>query len=268
MYNAEMLRLQNELLEGTMPHEMNSAYTTSLGSYSACKNSKSKAEATGIIENYNAVKDCFKDNEPTYLNHADTLKKYISPAVEKVNDFFGKKLGVAPYAKNLKVKMAKLPSKYGVALKKTKDGLKLIYVPIGKIFGMYNPDTEEHFVDPIGFGEFDDPEREYWKRLGVGDRIPDALPTNGHEYIHHAQNKLGIIQKAVSKLGDKARSYIEGYASTVSDKLFGKTHVYEPEKVAFEELVGKVGEKKALTCDFDPKDFQMPAQYKAYPMAS
>jgi hypothetical protein len=264
MYNREMLNLQNELLDGTMPHQMNGAYFSGLSGCQACKNPKKKAEATGIIENYDAVKDCFKDNEPTYLNHANTIRKYFSPAAEKVNDFFGKKLGAAPYAKNLKVKVAKLPSQYKRAIKKTRDGLKQYLIPVGKIFGLYNPETEEHTVDPICISEMDDPERKYWENLGIGDRIPDGLPTNGHEYIHHAQNKFGIIKKAEDTLGSRARAYIEGYTSTLSDQLFGKTHVYEQEKEAFKQLVAKVGEKKALTCDFDYNDYVLPKG----PMAS
>lgn len=209
----------------------------------SCGLNRKIAEAQGFIGNYEKYGKCFDGIEPTYMNNPDLLGSYCKPVAKKVRDFYGEKLNVAPYQKDLKVKIGKLPTKYRVLWKINEDGIGTYIFPVGKTFGMLNPQTGEATIDPVVFPELGDPERKYLS----GIRIPTPERVIGEEILHHGQAKLGILDNYIKKFGTKAKDYIEGQASTYADQLFGKTGVYPSEKAEYVKLMDKYGEKKALT---------------------
>lgn len=214
---------------------------------SGCSLNRRIAEAQGYIENYEKYSKCFDDMEPTYLNHPEILGKYAKPIAKDMREFFGKNIGKAPYQKDLKIAITKLPTTYQVLWKMYTDGknasIKPVGIkPVGKIFGYFNPDANEIGIDPAVFPELNDPERKYLK----GMEIPDASRTLGEELFHHGQKKTGIMEAYIKKFGPDARKYIEGQAAHYSDQKYGSTKIYPEWKDDYRKLMDRYGEKKAL----------------------
>jgi hypothetical protein len=92
------------------------------------------------------------------------------------------------------VKTSYLPTIYACIVRRVGDYLQIIYKPIGKILGLYDPRRKEIYID---------------KNLSYQQRIKTIL----HEYIHVAQDYLG-------KLYTKSRRELEEEAYKVSDYLF------------------------------------------------
>ena len=207
-----------------------------------CNLNRRIAQARGYIDHYEKYGNCFDDMEPTYLNHPDILGKYAKAVSKDVRDFFGNRIGKAPYQNDLRMKITKLPSKYQVLWKMNEDGMKAYIMPVGKVFGYFNPETNEIGIDPVVFPELNDPERDYLR----GMDIPDARRTIGEEIFHHGQKKTGVMDAYIRKFGADARKYIEGQAAHYTDQMYGRTGIYPEWKDDYRKLVDHYGEKKAL----------------------
>ena len=93
----------------------------------------------------------------------------------------------------VKVKTSYLPTIYVCFIRRIGDYLQIIYKPIGRILGLYDPIRKEIYIE---------------KNLSSSQRIKTIL----HEYIHVAQDYLG-------KLYTKSRKELEEEAYKVSDYL-------------------------------------------------
>lgn len=240
----ELEMLEQELFQTTMLDADSSGHHKPV---SGCSLNRRIAEARGYIDNYEKNRNCFEGMEPVYLNHPEILSKYAKPIAKDMREFFGKKIGKAPYQKDLKMKITKLPTTYQVLWKMHTDGMNAYLKPaairpIGKIFGYFNPDANEIGIDSSVFPELNDPERKYLK----GMEIPDASRTMGEELFHHGQKKTGIMDAYIKKFGPDARKYIEGQAAHYSDERYGKTRIYPEWKDDYRKLMDKHGEKRAL----------------------
>jgi len=94
----------------------------------------------------------------------------------------------------VKVKFSSLPTIYLYIAKRVGDYLKVLYLPIGKILGLYDPLKKEIYVE---------------KNIPYSQKIKTLL----HEYVHAAQDYLG-------RLSNKSRNHIESEARLVSEYLF------------------------------------------------
>jgi len=93
----------------------------------------------------------------------------------------------------VKVKTSHLPTIYACFIRKIDDYLQIIYKPIGKILGLYNPERKEIYID---------------RSSPYKQKIKTIL----HEYIHAVQDYLG-------KFYTKSRKELEEEAYKVSDYL-------------------------------------------------
>jgi len=93
----------------------------------------------------------------------------------------------------VKLKTSYLPTIYACFIRKIGDYSQIIYRPIGKILGLYDPSKKEIYID---------------KNLSYYQKIKTLL----HEYIHAAQDYLG-------KLYIKSRRELEEKAHKISEYL-------------------------------------------------
>lgn len=166
------------------------------------------------------------------------IRKYYTKAKEKIQDYFSKKMERYPYFGDLKIGLEKLPTYIGFVKEWGKAKLK----PVGKVFGMYSPETNTILIDPVVFEELDDPERGWLEKYFD---IPSAENVIGHEMLHSDQENTGILGKLYRKYGEEARGYIEGAVSYVSDSIFGESGCYTRLKEGFSRLVDNIGLKRA-----------------------
>lgn len=131
----------------------------------------------------------------------DLLHKLFSNYEVKKEDLEKVKELVADYYKipksfldRVKVSYSNLPVIYSVYLKRFGDYIILIYKPIAKVFGLYNPSTKEISID---------------YKLSYSKKIKTLI----HEYVHAAQDYLGKIYKL-------SKEKIEEEAEKISDYLF------------------------------------------------
>jgi len=94
----------------------------------------------------------------------------------------------------VKLKFSYLPTIYTCFIRKIVDYLQIIYKPIGKILGFYDPKRKEVYVD---------------RNLSYHQKIKTLL----HEYVHAVQDYLG-------KFYTKSRREVEEEAYKVSEYLF------------------------------------------------
>lgn len=212
------------------------------------------AENYGVVPCYHKYKDVIPEEKITYLNPSDeyVLGKYLKPAMRAVREYYGKNTDVAPWPKNLKVSIEKLPSYY--ILRKEKGSKRAKLLPVGKIFGLYEPEKKVIKYDPIIFGELNDPERKYWSKLGISDKIHKPEEVVPHEYLHYGQDRLGVIQRASEKFGPNlGRIYIEGQTTALIEEIRGvPPQAYKEYRDLYKGIEAKVGKKEALLLDFNP----------------
>ena len=126
-----------------------------------------------------------------------------------------------------------------------KKGIRAKFVPVGKVFGYYDPAEDRIGIDPVVFPEANDPERETLKRYM---EIPRAERTLGEEFSHKDQKDSGAIARYEIKLGPKkAREYIEGAAASINDYIFGSTGIYSNWKAKFRSLSRNIGLRRAYS---------------------
>ncbi len=93
----------------------------------------------------------------------------------------------------VKVRFSTLPTIYVYSIRRVGNYLEVIYKPIAKILGFYNPAKKEIYIE---------------KRLSPYQKFKTLI----HEYIHAAQDYLG-------KLYTKSKEELEEEAYRLSDKL-------------------------------------------------
>jgi len=180
---------------------------------------------------------------PIFENYRDVLSKYYRSVSGKVKGYLGR-LGLRQDIDDVNVRAENLPTWYAVLFDRGKVHLR----PVGKIFGLYDPSTNTLVVDKTTVPELGDSvtsdERAMLKAYDIG--IPSVERVMGEEHIHHAQKKTGAMANYISRMGNKARDYLEGAASSVGDKLFGRTGIYQQEKEQYRQLVERLGERRAF----------------------
>ncbi len=109
-------------------------------------------------------------------------------------------------------------------------------VGVGKIFGIYNPETDEMLFDPVMVT--DDTEfANQLKKYGFDVNPPSLDEVLIEENIHRLQKKAGILDKSGRyRLG---KGLVEGHAGTVKKKLGIKATSYKGETEITEELFKK-----------------------------
>ncbi len=172
------------------------------------------------------------------LTDERVLKRYYTKSKARLYDFFVKNMDRLPYFGRLRIGLAKLPTY--IALVKEWGRVKLR--PIGKVFGLYSPETNTILIDPVVMPELDDPERA-WLRKYMD--IPSGESVLGHEMVHSDQANTGLMDRLYRKYGQQAREYVEGAASYICDAIFGKSGCYGKLKAWFGSLVEKSGLKRA-----------------------
>ncbi|MCS7093913.1 MAG: hypothetical protein RMJ18_01900 [Candidatus Aenigmarchaeota archaeon] len=94
----------------------------------------------------------------------------------------------------VKIYYNKLPEIYKVFIVKIKNLYTMLYVPVGKVLGMYLPDKKEIYLD---------------EKLSYFGKVKTLF----HEYTHAAQDYLGkLYRNSLEKIEEEARK--------VSDYLF------------------------------------------------
>ena len=166
------------------------------------------------------------------------IRKYYKRARQRIGDYFSKKMGRMPYFGDLKIGLAKLPTYFSLV----KEWGKLKMKPVGKVFGMYSPESNTVLVDPVVFKELADPERR-WLRKYMD--MPSGENVIGHEMLHCDQENTGILERLYRRYGEDARGYIEGAVSYVADSVFGESGCYTRLKEGFSRLVDRIGLKRA-----------------------
>lgn len=208
-------------------------------------------EKTGIITGYRKMKSLLQDEpleEPTYLNHPTVIGKYFRPLSRKIKRYFGESMDFAPYFKNLNISVEPLPTYARRFLEIGRGYIREHIVPVGKIFGMYKPETDEVKIDPIVLPEINDPKTSAWrnflKRYGISN---DGESVLAHEMMHYVQKVTGTLDRYTEKAGSYARAYIEGAATDMSEDMLGKRQgVYSRETGLFRKLRRDYGRKKAF----------------------
>lgn len=128
-----------------------------------------------------------------YSTRVDTderLLEIIEDSKTKVSKYFG----IPKYLLDLKYKIARLPEIYEVGIKRIGNYVLGHFRKIGKVLGIFNPFTDEVYIDPINL------ENERYLRRTIT-----------HELIHKAQKILG-------KFG-YSRYFLEREADLITEKL-------------------------------------------------
>lgn len=170
------------------------------------------------------------------------LRKYITEASENIGNYFKNLMGVVPSFKDVTFNVRHLPTKFMEVYKVYENGyIEKSSVPVGKIFGTYNPETNEIEIDP---SLVDSKLKKYYEDFGFDVPSPERVVTE--EMVHHVQNKTGSLARAIRKYGEKARDYIEGSASTIADRIAGETRIYPHEKEFYRKIEKAIGEGSAF----------------------
>lgn len=118
------------------------------------------------------------------------LFEIIKDAKEKVSEYFG----LPSYLLNLKYRIASLPEIYEVRIKRAGNYVLKYFRRIGKVLGIFNPATDEVYIDPINLEN-----ERYLRRTII------------HELVHKVQKVLGKI--------NCNRHLLESEANWITDKL-------------------------------------------------
>ena len=94
----------------------------------------------------------------------------------------------------VKISYSNLPTFYACVIRKIGDYVQVLYRPIAKILGVYNPKTKEVYID---------------KKIPYNLKVKTLI----HEYVHAIQDYLG-------KLYTNSKRELEKEAHKVSDYLF------------------------------------------------
>lgn len=121
----------------------------------------------------------------------DRLPEIIEDAKERVSKYFG----IPKYLLDLKYKIARLPSIYEVGIKRSGNYVLRYFRRVGKVLGIFDPFTDEVYIDPINLRN-----KSYLRRTLI------------HELVHKAQKVLG-------KIGYYNPYLLEREAYSIADKL-------------------------------------------------
>lgn len=119
------------------------------------------------------------------------VKEILEEARTKVANYFG----IPKYLLNSRYKIARLPEIYETGIRRIGDYLVGYIRNAGKILGMFDPDTDITYIDPINLHDR--------KRL---------RETIFHEVVHSAQKVLGKIYRL-------PRYFLEREAYSVTEIL-------------------------------------------------
>jgi hypothetical protein len=181
---------------------------------------------TGVlpVDNGLGVDPMEVPNEPHYTG---SLSEYLRTSTRNVTDkikrYFERKDGAVPYLGDVNVSAAKLPTYWGIFLQKTKDGLKAVPKIIGKVYGAFDPRTNDVYIDPVTFNR-NDPEAKYMimKHEGVEK-------TAAHEFAHVVQKKAGTLSR-------HTRADVEAEAELMAADITGTNpSAYPKERASFNE---------------------------------
>lgn len=185
------------------------------------------------------------ENKPIYENHPTLLKKYVGRATKWVSDYAKEKFGFEPSFRNVRVGIAKLPTMYQRVLEIGRDYIRQRIVPVGKVFGSYNPETKEMKIDSVVVPEINDPERYVLKKAGL--KIPSAESVITHESVHSVQDESGAIWNYLRKFRGYARDKIEGMAEYVTDRIMGhESPIYAGPKRRIKSDIRQHGERNVF----------------------
>jgi len=174
-------------------------------------------------------------NEPDYRNYTSILKKHWKPIQRKLKEFSTQYLGFEPDFSRLKIRVGKLPTYYSGRTGK----------PDGKVFGSYNPVKDEMIIDSSVLDEFEDSERPLLQKYGILTQDADDVMT--HEGTHALQRRSGGIVNYIARTGKRARDYIEGVATKVTERLTGKRQkVYPREQRLATKTIDNYGLARAF----------------------
>lgn len=170
----------------------------------------------------------FRDigERPEYLD--PEISKEFDYVKGRINQHLAKEFGVVPYLQDLQIRVANLPTYEWLYLDENGEMEKK---PMGKVFGLYDPNTKEIIIDPVLFKN-----SEERKRLEKYFEIPTVERVLGEELLHYIQDSLGMIDYNLSRYGgEEARDRIEGAAAEEAEQVFGKTRIYGREKAKYRE---------------------------------
>lgn len=182
-------------------------------------------------------------DEPTYVNNRNVLQKHVKPATDWLRAY-ANNIGANFSTENLKVGITRLPTIYRPVIELSRRGIRAYMRPAGKVFGLYQPQTESMWVD---YGVFSkrDPERQSLESAGIRYESPGEVVA--HELVHHLQNKSGAMRRYVNRFGHWARDCLEGTATYITGKMFGKhQNLYRPQQEIARQLIASKGERRAV----------------------
>jgi len=201
-------------------------------------------------------------NQPTYQAEPEILRRYGERAIDVLKSHDAevrpliRKLSLEtsnaePYDRNMKVIIGDTPTVYGLRLGFVKKGgfiMPVLHrIPIGKVFGSYNKDTDTLTVHYGIFNEFaaDDPERASLENMGIEYQSPKTVLT--HERAHRLQHENGALDKY------NWRDAIEGLATVATEYLLKKPQqVYQSAQGLARNLIEKFGFKNTFRGDIPP----------------
>ncbi|MFZ8830367.1 MAG: ImmA/IrrE family metallo-endopeptidase [Candidatus Aenigmatarchaeota archaeon] len=103
----------------------------------------------------------------------------------------------------VKIKTSYLPTIYAFFIRKIGNYLQIIYKPLVKILGFYNPERKEIYID---------------RNLSYSQKIKTIL----HEYVHAAQDYLGkLYTKTIEELEEEAHN-VSDYLSKIYNQVSRK----------------------------------------------
>ncbi len=132
-----------------------------------------------------------------------------------------------------------LPTQFGVAIERVGDYLRPALVPLGKVFGAYDPKTMTLYIDrAVAYAT--NPIRKLLQKYGM---MMDPVEVVAHEVGHGIQKAMGILNVY------KSREMIEGLNQYMTEsrfsrfarKLVGQIRPYRLETMVAEQLIRRYG---------------------------
>lgn len=179
--------------------------------------------------------------EIDYGGHTDVADKFLK-SVESVYNNADEKLskkGIKPMLPG-KIKLKELPGRIGFEkyLKQEKGKLYIFVVPnVQKVFGYYNPETDEAVIDPILLKdtEFSKLMKEY----GLKMKQPSLKEVITEETIvHKLQKDAGALDK--SRKYKYGREAIEGLAGALKEYLGIDVAAYPYETCVMKNILKEI----------------------------